>query len=104
MLKPIKYVGIEVWQVGQFFLSSKFNHIINRKFLFPFSPCKAIILIWMAAANKIKPNIIFQVKGGSVFDNVLICDDPDYAKQVVDEVFSNREVSISFFSLSFFFF
>jgi len=23
----------------------------------------------------------------------LICDDPDYAKQVVEEVFANREVS-----------
>ncbi|MED6208350.1 Calreticulin-3 [Stylosanthes scabra] len=46
VLKPIKYVGIEVWQV----------------------------------------------KGGSVFDNVLIGDDPDYARQVVDEVFSNREI------------
>ncbi|KAG5549541.1 hypothetical protein RHGRI_014759 [Rhododendron griersonianum] len=44
--KPIKYVGIEVWQV----------------------------------------------KAGSVYDNILITDDPAYAKQVVDEVFSNREV------------
>ncbi|KAI9108630.1 hypothetical protein K1719_020277 [Acacia pycnantha] len=33
----------------------------------------------------------FQVKGGSVYDNILICDDPEYTKQVVDEVFSNRE-------------
>ncbi|KAI9108170.1 hypothetical protein K1719_021043 [Acacia pycnantha] len=31
------------------------------------------------------------VKGGSVHDNILICDDSEYAKQVVDEVFSNRE-------------
>jgi calreticulin len=45
VLKPIKYVGIEVWQV----------------------------------------------KGGSVFDNILICDNPEYAKQRVEEVFSNRE-------------
>jgi len=30
-----------------------------------------------------------------VFDNILICDDPDYAKQVVEEVFANREVSFS---------
>ncbi|XLU99650.1 hypothetical protein S245_013990 [Arachis hypogaea] len=35
---------------------------------------------------------VWQVKGGSVFDNVLICDDPDYARQVVDEVFANREI------------
>ncbi|CAB4293947.1 unnamed protein product [Prunus armeniaca] len=45
VLKPIKYVGIEVWQV----------------------------------------------KAGSVFDNILICDDPQYAKEVVEEIFSNRE-------------
>ncbi|KAH9670634.1 calreticulin-3 [Citrus sinensis] len=46
VLKPIKYVGIEVWQV----------------------------------------------KAGSVYDNILICDDPAYAKQVVEEVLSNREI------------
>ncbi|KAI8556035.1 hypothetical protein RHMOL_Rhmol05G0221600 [Rhododendron molle] len=45
VMKPIKYVGIEVWQV----------------------------------------------KAGSVYDNILITDDPAYAKQVVEEVFSNRE-------------
>ncbi|KAK1294929.1 Calreticulin-3 [Acorus calamus] len=42
VLKPIKYVGIEVWQV----------------------------------------------KAGSVFDNILICDDPEYAKQVVEETWA----------------
>lgn len=36
---------------------------------------------------------ILQVKGGSIYDNILLCDDPAYAKQVVDEVFANREVS-----------
>lgn len=40
-----------------------------------------------------------QVKAGSVFDNILISDDPDYAKQVVEEVFANREVRP--FSLAF---
>lgn len=33
-----------------------------------------------------------QVKAGAVFDNILISDDPYYAKQVVEEVFANREV------------
>ncbi|PHT28482.1 hypothetical protein CQW23_31937 [Capsicum baccatum] len=28
---------------------------------------------------------------GSVFDNILICDDPDYAKKVIEEVFVHRE-------------
>ncbi|AQK87085.1 Calreticulin-3-like precursor [Zea mays] len=46
VLKPLQYVGIEVWQV----------------------------------------------KAGSVFDNILICDDPDYARHVVDETFAaNKE-------------
>jgi len=46
VLKPLKYVGIEVWQV----------------------------------------------KAGSVFDNILICDDPEYARKVVEEtVGANRE-------------
>lgn len=43
--------------------------------------------------------VVLQVKAGSVFDNILICDDPDYAKQVVDQVFANKEVWL--FSLSF---
>ncbi|PSS34938.1 Calreticulin-3 like [Actinidia chinensis var. chinensis] len=47
VLKPIKYVGIEVWQV----------------------------------------------KAGSVFDNFLICDDPQYARQVVEDIWAkNREI------------
>lgn len=37
--------------------------------------------------------LLFQVKAGSVYDNILICDDPEYAKEVVQEVLSNREVS-----------
>lgn len=35
-----------------------------------------------------------QVKAGAVFDNILICDDPEYAKDVVQEVFTNREVCV----------
>ena len=35
-----------------------------------------------------------QVKAGSVYDNILICDDPEYAKEVVQEVLSNREVRL----------
>jgi calreticulin len=35
-----------------------------------------------------------QVKAGSVFDNILICDDPEYARQVVDETWgANKEVT-----------
>ncbi|XP_020596639.1 calreticulin-3-like [Phalaenopsis equestris] len=45
VLKPVKYVAIEVWQV----------------------------------------------KAGSVFDNVLVCDDPEYAKQVVEELWTKNK-------------
>ncbi|KAG9444650.1 hypothetical protein H6P81_015990 [Aristolochia fimbriata] len=46
VLKPLKYVGIEVWQV----------------------------------------------KAGSVFDNILICDDPLYAREVVEDImYRNKE-------------
>lgn len=38
-------------------------------------------------------SILLQVKAGSVFDNILICDEPEYAKQVVEEIFANKEVS-----------
>ncbi|KAL5998026.1 Calreticulin-3 [Asimina triloba] len=34
---------------------------------------------------------VWQVKAGSVFDNILICDDPEYAKQVVEETFSKNK-------------
>lgn len=38
--------------------------------------------------------MLLQVKAGSVFDNFLICDDPQYAKQIVEEyMVNNREVS-----------
>lgn len=38
-----------------------------------------------------------QVKAGSVFDNILICDDPAYAKQVAEEtVLKNREVNMQY--------
>nr|GEV46342.1 calreticulin-3-like [Tanacetum cinerariifolium] len=37
---------------------------------------------------------VWQVKVGAVFDNILICDDPEYAEDVVQEVFTNIEVHI----------
>lgn len=36
--------------------------------------------------------VSFQVKAGSVFDNILVCDEPQYAKEVVNEILANREV------------
>lgn len=44
------------------------------------------------------------MKGGSVYDNVLICDDPAYAKNVVEEVFANREVGVLLLFLQIYFY
>lgn len=33
-----------------------------------------------------------------MFDNILICDDPQYAKQVVEEIWAHREVSLCWIS------
>ncbi|KAK4353562.1 hypothetical protein RND71_025756 [Anisodus tanguticus] len=63
VLRPIKYVGIEVWQV----------------------------VIGTHKLQILNPPHGLQVKAGTVFDNILICDEPDYAKKVIEEVFVNRE-------------
>lgn len=38
-------------------------------------------------------NYHLQVKAGSIFDNILVCDEPQYAKQIVEDYFAHyREV------------
>ena len=37
-------------------------------------------------------SIFLQVEAG-VYDYILICDDPEYAKQVLEELSTNREMS-----------
>ena len=40
--------------------------------------------------------LILQVKAGSIFDNILISDDPEYARSMVDDYFAqHREVGFS---------
>ncbi|GKC47997.1 calreticulin isoform X1 [Tanacetum coccineum] len=34
---------------------------------------------------------LWQVKSGTLFDNVLICDDPEYAKQLVEETWAKQK-------------
>ena len=37
--------------------------------------------------------LFYQVKAGSVFDNILVCDDPEYARKVAQETWGqNKEV------------
>lgn len=39
----------------------------------------------------------FQVKSGTLFDNVLITDDPEYAKQLAEETWGkHKDVSLTF--------
>jgi calreticulin len=34
---------------------------------------------------------LWQVKSGTLFDNVLICDDPEYAKNLVEETWGKQK-------------
>nr|GFD01259.1 calreticulin-like [Tanacetum cinerariifolium] len=34
---------------------------------------------------------LWQVKSGTLFDNVLICDDPEYAKQVAEDTWGKQK-------------
>eukprot|EP00249_Psilotum_nudum_P005836 c19267_g1_i1 orf=543-1841(-) len=43
---------------------------------------------------------VWQVKAGSVFDNILVCDDPQYAKGVAEEWLSDRESEKESFELA----
>ncbi|AEE28292.1 calreticulin 3 [Arabidopsis thaliana] len=36
---------------------------------------------------------VWQVKAGSIFDNILICDDPAYARSIVDDYFAQHRES-----------
>lgn len=50
--------------------------------------------------NECNLNSTMQVKAGSVYDNILICDDPDYAREVVEETWAkNKEVQLLFLCL-----
>lgn len=70
----LKYVGIELWQVQ-----------LPSLFL-----CEPFLYLFRTLMVKI---IRHQVKSGTLFDNVLITDDPEYAKQVAEETWGkNKEV------------
>jgi len=48
--------------------------------------------------NEKKMILTLQVKAGSIFDNILICDDPAYARSIVDDYFAqHREVDFQVF-------
>jgi calreticulin len=43
--------------------------------------------------NEKKMILTLQVKAGSIFDNILICDDPAYARSIVDDYFAQHRES-----------
>ncbi|XP_058095944.1 calreticulin-3-like [Magnolia sinica] len=44
------------------------------------------LLFWMGHQLS-----VLKVKAGSVYNNILICDDPEYAKQVVEETWAKNK-------------
>lgn len=68
----LKYVGIELWQV-------KISCVCV-------CVCLCFIMVSFLAIGT-----IFQVKSGTLFDNVLITDDPDYAKKLAEETWGKQK-------------
>lgn len=71
----LRYVGIELWQVtfSPFVLSS--------------SNCSQVT----------DDIVLYQVKSGTLFDNVLVSDDPEYAKQLAEETWGKQKDVCGFF-------
>lgn len=79
----LKYVGIELWQV-----ISYFSFLSKLVFTFSISYFKADL--WYTSC------IYGQVKSGTLFNNVLITDDPEYAKQLAEETWGKQKDVSSF--------
>lgn len=77
----LRYVGIELWQV------TMFVHVLY------------LLLLPMGFERKklrYKVYTFFQVKSGTLFDNVLLTDDPTYAKKLAEETWGkHKEVCCS---------
>ena len=73
--KDIAYVGIDIWQVNM--SAASLNVLLWIITLFWYLIFKCSFLI----------SFILQVKAGSIFDNILVTDDEDFARQVAKETF-----------------
>lgn len=59
-----------------------------------------VVKIWIINTDRMMLKFVFvlQVKSGTLFDNVLICDDPEYAKQLVEETWAKqKDVCLTFY-------
>lgn len=59
-------------------------------------PHKLIFIVFVSFIPRYWLDIIIcQVKSGTLFDNILICDDPDYAKKFAEETWGkNKDVGV----------
>jgi len=71
----LRYVGIELWQVT------------FSPFVLPSSNCSQVT----------DDIVLYQVKSGTLFDNVLLSDDPEYAKQLAEETWGKQKDVCGFF-------
>lgn len=51
-------------------------------------------------SNQKKKKSLCQVKSGTLFDNVLIADDPDYAKKLAEDTWGKHKDVCWFFAFS----
>lgn len=71
----LKYVAIELWQV----ISSRLIYVWHFFFY----------NYWNIST--VQNSFMYQVKSGTLFDNVLICDDPEYAKKFAEETWGKQK-------------
>ena len=74
----LRYVGIELWQVT---ISPFVFLSFNCSYLHPVT----------------EDIVLYQVKSGTLFDNVLVSDDPEYAKQLAEETWGKQKDVCGFF-------
>ena len=80
--KDIKFVGIDIWQVSPFLVHSFVYLEIKLKIIVMINPRFESALLFKSL--KFLP---LQVKAGTIFDNILITDDEDFARNVAKETF-----------------
>nr|POF03689.1 hypothetical protein CFP56_06609 [Quercus suber] len=88
VLKLIKYVGVEAWQIRNCVLKKS----VPPSFITTVGGNYIISFKWVECDGAVYA-LGQWVEAGSVYDYILICDDPEYAKQVVEELSANREMS-----------
>ena len=82
-------------QISKMILTSMFSRTwstwaLNCGRYFHFCPSTVICSSGIGNMTK-QGTCFFKVKSGTLFDNVLICDDPEYAKKLADETWGKQK-------------